>query len=128
MSVRSRSKSSNSDWTGFQVLAISSSPRLRLGLELIARTWNPVQSELEDLERLLILINYSGGKNADENNSTGIYWFNNLRRLLHAWAQIYIILNTLHTNNCSPIPKGAFETKAIQILCLLFIMSFIHNV
>ena len=26
------------------------------------RTWNPVQSELEDLERLQILINYSGGE------------------------------------------------------------------
>ena len=38
------------DWTRFQVRVVWSSPRLRLGLDPTARTWNLVQSELEDLE------------------------------------------------------------------------------
>ena len=47
-------KSSNSDWTRFQVLAFWSSPRLRLGLDQIARTWNLVQSSWSDLKCYLI--------------------------------------------------------------------------
>jgi hypothetical protein len=42
--MRCHFKSSNSDWTRFQILAFWSSPRLRLGLGQIARTWNLVQS------------------------------------------------------------------------------------
>ena len=40
--MRCHFKSSNSDWTRFQVPAFWSSPRLRLGLDQIGRTWSLV--------------------------------------------------------------------------------------
>jgi hypothetical protein len=51
-------KSDYEDWTRFQVCAIWSSPRQRRGLDQNARTWNLVQSELEDLKWHLMRINH----------------------------------------------------------------------
>jgi hypothetical protein len=49
---------SNEDWTRFQVRAIWSSPRRSRRLDQNARTWNLVQSELEDLKWYLIQIHH----------------------------------------------------------------------
>lgn len=43
-------KSLHLDWTGFQILAVSSSPRQSLGLEHTAWTWHLIQSSFSDLK------------------------------------------------------------------------------
>ena len=80
----------------FKVRAISSSPRRSRGLELIARTWNPVQSELEDLERLQILINYSGGEKG--------------RKILKVYRNILVIF----------APLAGFQIYIIEHYLLFF--------
>ena len=106
------------DWD-FKICAISS----------IARTLKSQSSPiLEAFERLLKLINYSGGENSEGN----IYSRHSLALLhFHPGFQDLKTLNTLSTVYCFLIPEWASETKAFQIMCppfILIVMSLIHKI
>ena len=105
-----------------------SSPRNYFQSEALGvRTWNPVQSELEDFERLLILIDYSWGEIAKERHVTEIYWFIASPPSFSVFHNLeYIKHHVLFSNS----QTGFWNKGYSNCLCLLFmafLMSLIHK-